>query len=404
MPPKPWPAGPTPVPTPGAFALGAAALADLIGPLSAADDTLARLDERLRKSPVCTGVLARADAAEACAALWAEGALVPLEDLVLHESGMDVRSPTHDLVRAHAYLRLRRKAAAGDPKTLLTPAGILGLIGRGGGFRGADGVTQERAQESVRGRGQGAREGREGAGAKGPAPDLGQTRAPAFAAAEKTEAPPAAEPALAPLRQPGKAPAPAAAPKDPFVYDETWNEAEKLAGWHAGMAEADSLPPLLGALLLAHAWQAEEPIQRQARLAPLLAGLHLRARGRTKTHLASFYLGLRRLRPQERPRTPLDHLRQGLAIVEAGAREGLAQHDRLILARALLARKCRGRRETSHLPALAELLLEAPLVSVAMIAQRLAISPQAAQILVGDLGASLREITGRKRYRAWTIG
>jgi hypothetical protein len=61
MPPKPWPAGPTPVPPPGAFALGAAALADLIGPLSAADDTVAR-----------------ADAAEACAALWAEGALVPL--------------------------------------------------------------------------------------------------------------------------------------------------------------------------------------------------------------------------------------------------------------------------------------------------------------------------------------
>ncbi|MGO8846708.1 MAG: hypothetical protein ACLQFI_15510 [Methylocella sp.] len=146
MPPKPWPAGRPPVPPPGAFALGAAALADLIGPLSAADDMLARLDERLRKSPVCPGVLARADAAEACAALWAEGALVPLEDLVLHESGMDVRSPTHDLVRAHAYLRQRRKAAAGDPKTLLTPAGILGLIGRGGGFRGADGVPPERAE------------------------------------------------------------------------------------------------------------------------------------------------------------------------------------------------------------------------------------------------------------------
>jgi len=413
MPPKPWPAGPTPVPSPGAFALGAAALAGLIGPLSAADDTLARLDERLRKSPVCAGVLARADAAEACAALWAEGELVPLDDLVLHDAGMDVRTPSHALVRAQHYLRQRRKAAAGDPKTLLSPTGILGLIGRGGGFRGADGVPQEnaqerakeRAQEKVRGRGQGAREGAgEGAGAKGPAPKLGQTRAPAGDAAEITEAPPAAEPALAPLRQPGKAATPAAAPKDPFVYDETWNEAEKLAGWHAGMAEADSLPPLLGALLLAHAWHAEEPIQRQARLAPLLAGLHLRARGRSKTHLASFYLGLRRLRPQARPQTRLDHLRQGLAIVEAGAREGLAQHDRLILARALLARKCRGRRETSHLPALAELLLEAPLVSVAMIAERLAISPQAAQILVAELGASLREITGRQRYRAWTIG
>jgi len=420
MPPKPWPAGPTPVPTPGAFALGAAALAGLIGPLSAADDTLARLDERLRNSPVGPGVLARADAAEACAALWAEGELVPLDDLVLHDAGMDVRTPSHALVRAQHYLRQRRKAAAGDPKTLLSPTGILGLIGRGGGFRGAGGVPQEnaqerakeRAQEKVRGRGQGAREGAgegagEGGGVQGPAPDLadlGQTRAPAFAAPGKPEAPPAADPALAPLRQPGKAPAPAAPPKDPFVYDETWNEAEKLAGWHAGMAEADSLPPLLGALLLARAWHADEPIQRQARLAPLLAGLYLRARGRSKTHLASFYLGLRRLRPQARPQTRLDHLRQGLAIVEAGAREGLAQHDRLILARALLARKCRGRRETSHLPALAELLLEAPLVSVAMIAERLAISPQAAQILVAELGASLREITGRQRYRAWTIG
>jgi hypothetical protein len=409
MRPKPWPAGPTPVPTPGAFALGGTTLAELMGPLSAADDALARLDERLRASPVRAGVLARADAAEACAALWAEGELVALDDLVLHDAGMDVRTPSHALVRAQQYLRLRRKAAAGDPKTLLTPAGILALIGRGGGFRGAGGVpqesAQERAQERDRGRGQGAtKEAGEGAGAQGPAPKLGETRAPAFAAAEKTEAPPAAEPALAPRRQPGEAPAPAAPPKDPFVYDETWNEAEKLAGWHAGIAEADSFPPLLGALLLAHAWHADEPIQRQARLAPLLAGLYLRARGRTKTHLASFYLGLRRLRPTERPHTRLDHLRQGLAIVEAGAREGLAQHDRLILARALLARKCRGRRETSHLPALAELLLEAPLVSVAMIAQRLAISPQAAQILVGDLGSSLREITGRKRYRAWTIG
>jgi len=123
MPPKPWPAGPTPVPTPGAFALGAAALAELIGPLSAADDALARLDERLRNSSVRDGLIARTDFAEACAALWAEGELVQLEDLVLHDAGMDIRSPSHELVQAHAYLRLRRKAARGDPKTLLSPTG-----------------------------------------------------------------------------------------------------------------------------------------------------------------------------------------------------------------------------------------------------------------------------------------
>jgi hypothetical protein len=36
---------------------------------------------------------------------------------------------------------------------------------------------------------------------------------------------------------------------------------------------------------------------------------------------------------------------QALAVVEAAAREGLAQHDRLMLARQVLERKCKGRRE-----------------------------------------------------------
>ena len=75
-----------------------------------------------------------------------------------------------------------------------------------------------------------------------------------------------------------------------------------------------------------------------------------------------------------------------------------------MLAKALLARKGRGRRQTSALPRLAALLLDFPLVSVPMIAEHLKISPQAAQILLRDLGPNLREITGRQRYRAWTIG
>ena len=85
------------------FTLGGTTLAELMGPLSAADDGLARLDERLRASPVRAGVVARADAAEACAALWAEGELVALDDLVLRDAGMDVRTPSHALVRAQQY-------------------------------------------------------------------------------------------------------------------------------------------------------------------------------------------------------------------------------------------------------------------------------------------------------------
>ncbi len=56
------------------------------------------------------------------------------------------------------------------------------------------------------------------------------------------------------------------------------------------------------------------------------------------------------------------------------------------------------------MPRLAGLLLNSPLVSVPMIAQNLEISQQAAQMLVENMGSTLREITGRRRYRAWTIG
>jgi hypothetical protein len=38
-----------------------------------------------------------------------------------------------------------------------------------------------------------------------------------------------------------------------------------------------------------------------------------------------------------------------------------------------------------------------------MIAQKLEISPRAAQTLVAAMGPSAREITGRRLRRAWTI-
>ncbi len=373
------------------FALGHKTLAELMGPLSAADDALARLDERLRASPVHDGVLARADAAEACAALWAEGELVALDDLVLHDAGMDVHTPSHALVRAQHYLRLRRQAATGNPKTLLTQAGILRLLGRSPESPAGQGADEDPAELPSE----------PNAASLVPLKDRESDPLDAdpldTALADLTAATRAADAVL----QKGAA----TAHRDKFLYDETLDEAENLAAWCARFAEADALPPLLGALILARSWRINEPVQRQACLAPLLAGLYLRSRGRTKVHLLSFNHGLRLLRPKLRAgRTLVEHLRQDLAAVEAAARESLAQHGRLILAKALLVRKGRGRRQTSALPRLVALLLDSPLVSVPMIAEHLKISPQAAQILVRDLGPSLREITGRQRYRAWTIG
>ena len=212
------------------FALGHKSLAELMAPLSAADDALARLDERLRASPVRAGVLARADAAEACAALWAEGELVALDDLVLHDAGMDVRTPSHALVRAQAYLRLRRQAATGDPDFMLSPAGLLRLLGR-----------PPRLPKSERGEGDGEAE----------APLDGHTFEAGVAAAagplENSDPDPLAA-ALADLtaatRAAGAVLQRGAAPpnRDGFLYDDNLDETLNLAAWRARFAEADALP------------------------------------------------------------------------------------------------------------------------------------------------------------------
>jgi hypothetical protein len=63
----------------------------------------------------------------------------------------------------------------------------------------------------------------------------------------------------------------------------------------------------------------------------------------------------------------------------------------------------KGRRSTSRLPALVDLLLSKPPVSVPLAARALKVSPQAVEGMIEALGASARELTGRGRYRAWGI-
>ncbi len=65
-------------------------------------------------------------------ALWVEGELVHLEDLVLHDAHMDVRVPTHELTRAHTFLRIRRQIFANKPDWALSRAGLRQLTGRAG--------------------------------------------------------------------------------------------------------------------------------------------------------------------------------------------------------------------------------------------------------------------------------
>lgn len=99
--------------------------------LAAAEDALARLDERIARSPIRDGWCARTRFTEAASSLLLDGTLVQLEDLVLHDAGLDARAPSPELTRAHAHLRRARRLAALPPGAALDVAGLLALVGRG---------------------------------------------------------------------------------------------------------------------------------------------------------------------------------------------------------------------------------------------------------------------------------
>ena len=107
--------------------------------------------------------------------------------------------------------------------------------------------------------------------------------------------------------------------------------------------------------------------------------------------------------PVDRRRNPRRETRL-LAIASgliAAAEAGLKEHDRLFLARQMMDRKLIGRRTSSKLPELVELVMARPLVHAGTVATALGVTQQAALRMVGELG--LREMTGRGRFRAWGV-
>ncbi|MGZ2461769.1 RHE_PE00001 family protein [Rhizobium anhuiense] len=353
---------------------------------------LARLDERIARSPVGQGWIERCHFTDACASLWVDGELVHLEDLVLHDATRDIRTPTHELTIARDVLRTRRRIAAQSPDWALSADGIRILRQTsdtnpvGAEALESPGVIRPAVAIDPGGEGEGDDSGAE---------DLpGLDYAAIDAVLARSEA------AIESATRLGRA---GAAEKDPLVYDLDWDEDSRLDEWRGVLRQAENLPAVLQAVIALDAWNELSVLQHAPWLGRLFCASILRQAGiTTGAHLTAINIGLKTI-PVDRRRhrdreTRLLATAHGLVAV---AEIGLKEHDRLALARKMMERKLDGRRTSSKLPELVELVMAKPLVSAGMVAKTLDVTPQAARRIVLELG--LREMTGRGRFRAWGI-
>lgn len=356
---------------------------DLLAPTVAATEALARLDERVSRSPLGQGWIDRSHFGDACASLWVDGELVHVEDLVLHDAGMGVRRPTHELTIAQDILRTRRRILAHPKGWALSSEGLRRL-------RRADDddapapETKSAANMSM--------EYFDGGG------DEDDPFASELAAIDAVLA--RSEALLATARD--TAPRRDGYVRDPLLYEADWDEDERLSQWQDLMGRTEDLPAVLRAAILLDAWDNLQVLQHAHWVGRLLIASLLRDAGVTAAYLLPTSLGLKSVaRERRRHRDGNTRVLASLEAMQQAGELGLKEHDRLLLARQQMEHRLVGRRSSSKLPQLIDLVLSKPMVSTRMIADVLSVTPQGALKIAGEL--NLRELTGRGRFRAWGI-
>lgn len=325
--------------------------------LSAADELISRLDERVSLCPFADGFSARRDFVEAVAWGWTQGAVVGLEDLVLHDQAMDVRAPGQDLWAAHAVVLARRKARSAGME-LLSVEGVDWLLGR-------------------------------------------RRRPPRSGV---------------PSREVRAATAPdGVSMLDRLLAALSALEVGESEGYEAGLSEwlgfvecLDAMSPaLLRAAAMLEAWWIIDPLPRHRYVGGMLAARWLVGVGRVRSHLFGLETGLRLV-----GRGPGALIRTGdvarrlsfwLSVIARSAEDAIQEMQRLELARQAMVQRLVGRRAHARAGDVARLLLAYPVVTAPFIAERLDMSQHGARRSLVELGSVVKEVSGRSRFRAWRV-
>nr|WP_269816486.1 DUF1612 domain-containing protein [Caulobacter hibisci] len=333
------------------------ALEGLFLALAKAEDTVSRLDARAQTCSFAEGWAARVDFIEASGWGWVSGEIVDLEDLVLHDAQMDARLPDQALRATYGLVRARHRARRAGPE-LQSSAGALWLAG----YRGE---------------------------------------------------PPSVAPAPLEAAEPGSAPGEARDLAGELVHQlralsrgETDDSGEAVEEWMLWVRRLpDRAPALLRAAVALEGWRLVNPLPRQSYVGAVIVAHALRQSGRTRACLLGVEAARRAL-PQPRRgflAPTLVRLAYWLQVLSLGAEAGLAEMTRLDLARQVVLKRIGGRRAHDRSRDLLDLLLARPLVSAPMAAEHLGVADHSARRLLTGLGASLMEVSGRSRYRAWRL-
>lgn len=345
--------------------------------------SILRFDARLEASGLSTGWQSRCDMTEAVRALMLDGQLVEIGDLVLHDAGMDIRHPTHDLTRAATTLRARRTALARPAPWPLSIDGLSALRGIGPG-------REEGNHKRPKGK---------------PDPEDDEAYMPFANDADPWKAHFAEIDALLERTDrvlAGETPLPKT--RSHLVYDSDLDETENEDRWLDVVKRTTHWPAIAAAAIAWNAWLDFNLYTRLPWLGLIMAGAILRARGLT-SHLLPLAAGFKqsKFRPQGREGA-LEKLQGFCSVVDEAIVIGNRDLDRLILARELMLRVTKECRSNSKLPELVELFLSRPLVTVPLAAKLMKVTPKAVDLMLAQLGGALpRELTGRTRYRAWGI-